>query len=674
VIASTVDQIGSRLLIQGYGVSASMRPVYAGLAGNDILLLLDEVHLSQPFKQTLERLGRLRERFSEDGIPKRFHFAFLSATPGNIEGQRFGLQDTELALGSKLGPRLHAKKPTRLLEASGRDDLANKIAGHARALSSRHHLIGAIVNRVDTALQVFELLKRIADGKADVVLLTGRMRPLDRDDVVAENESRIFADKRVRSDEEQPLIVVGTQCIEAGADFDFDAMVTESASFDSLRQRFGRVNRLGNYVDAEGKSKAEGIIVHDVEANVAKRDRNGKVERKNGQPVMIDGDPIYGDTIVRTVKWLNSQVDISGRKAGKNRKRGQPETLRTVDFGTRSLLDAPNELLTPKAAAPALLPAYFDLWSQTAPEPFVVPEPSLFLHGPQRGPEDVNVIWRADVDERDFDSGELEDIVSAVAAVRPTSLEAVSLPFTIARQWLAGRTNATHEESDVEGQAQGSEDEEPLGTGRRALGWYGDKSEIVDALTLRPGQTLIVPVTYGGIDPASKSFNPNSGVEVHDLAERASFLARGRPVLRLHSPVLAGLGLDADQEDSTAVRRHLAATALNLKGWMRLWAQRIAGGRKTFAVALQRDAEGWTVILGEKVKPGHQGQSASGGSIPVRMEEQTDTTTDDEDSYYVGSEITLDRHTNNVESLVRGYARRLGISDALAADLSLAAW
>lgn len=640
VIASTVDQLGSRLLIQGYGVSPGMRPVHAGLAGNDILILLDEVHLSQPFRQTLERLAALRERFRQNGLPRRFQFAFLSATPGKGDEGRFPEDPTVIGSDPKLQPRLNAKKPARIVQVSGREKVAEQVASEASELIKRHHVVAAVVNRVDTALTVFATLRKALDEDTDVLLLTGRMRPLDRDDVLAAFRARIMAGARVRTADETKLIVVGTQCIEAGADFDFDAMVTESASFDGLRQRFGRVDRLGEYRNAEGSGKAEGVIVHD------------KDEKD---------DPIYQTAISATVKWLRSNLDSK---------------LETVEFGSRSLLDAPPELQAPKESAPTLLPAYLDLWSQTAPEPFAVPEPGLFLHGPRSGPEDVQVVWRADLDEAAFESQTLSNLVAAVAVVRPSSLEAISLPFVTVRRWLGQTTGALAGTADLEVKKDGAEDKDPRPGGRRALRWRGDKSEIVDAYKVRPGDTLVVPSCYGGIDSASRCFDPSAAEEVPDLAERASLMGRGRPVLRLHPRVLAGLELTVDRDDPKASRNELAMLAGSIGGWKGTWARWLGQSRKVLTVPWSDGGgEGWAVLSGERVNSKRLRDALNAEERDrASIEDGVELTTDDEDSPYAGSEVELNVHSGHVEQRARDYATRLWLSNELAEDLALAAW
>ncbi len=634
VIASTVDQLGSRLLVRGYGVSPEMRPVHAGLTGNDMLILLDEVHLSEPFRQTLEALESLRERFAGNGLPRRFQFAFLSATPGESTDEPFRLTEDDLAPASALGPRLYATKPASIETVSGRGALAASVARSTARFLEKHTVVATVVNRVDTALEVFASLKKSLDG--DVVLLTGRMRPLDRDDVLSEFRPRIATGSRTHAVDERRLVVVGTQCIEAGADFDFDALVTESASFDGLRQRFGRVDRLGEYKDAHGAGRAEGVIIHD------------RQERS---------DPIYEDRIAETVKWLNGRT-------GKNK---------TADFGSMSLLDAPLRLSAPSVSAPMLMPAYLDLWSQTSPEPFAVPEPGLFLHGLRVGPADVQVIWRVDLDEDTLTSQHESNVVAAIAAVRPSSLEAISLPFGVARRWLAQEVDVLTGTADLEITDEGVE---PKAGGRRAVRWLGKRSQIVDASSIRPGDTLVVPSSYGGIDAASRCFNPDAKGDVHDFAERASLMSRGRALLRLHPRVLAGLNLDLDHEDPESARGQVKALASELTGWKRVWAESIGNGRKAHAAPWDDvDTTGSVVLEGQRVKAELLTEALDAErQDPTSVEDGTQLTTDDDTSLHTGTEVRLDVHTRDVEERVRGYAQRLGLREELASDLSLAAW
>lgn len=209
IIASTVDQVGSRMLMQGYGVSQGMKPVHAGLLANDVLLLLDEVHLSEPFRQTLDQLARLRRRFSNNGLPKRFFHVLLSATPGPTTAPPFALLEEEKRPESPLGPRLHASKPVRLVEVEDRAALENECVARAAGLLERHRTIAVVVNRVESARKIAQQLERSLGGEASVTLLTGRMRPLDRDEILRELRPSVQAG-RERNNQLPKRVVVGT--------------------------------------------------------------------------------------------------------------------------------------------------------------------------------------------------------------------------------------------------------------------------------------------------------------------------------------------------------------------------------------------------------------------------------------------------------------------------------
>jgi len=262
VIVSTVDQVGSRLLFRGYGVSKSMHPIHASLVGVDSLIILDEAHISRPFAETLRNI----EMFQKEKDKKWFSVKIaepitvvkMSATPYVLsDSKSFGLQEEDLQ-NELLKRRLSCSKITKLVEvkkssksiAEANENLSDKLKEEAMDIMNNprgegNQVIGVIANSVIVARMTFEKIRKgIRDKSADAVLLIGRVRPYERDILMQEYLPMIIAG-RGRSVNTKPLFVVATQTIEVGADIDFDALVTENASLDALQQRFGRLNRLG---------------------------------------------------------------------------------------------------------------------------------------------------------------------------------------------------------------------------------------------------------------------------------------------------------------------------------------------------------------------------------------------------------------------------------------------
>ena len=267
-----------------------------------------------------------------------------------------------------------------------------EMATRARSAYGVGKDLGHVANTVRTALEWF---RKAAKAKAawrrgvaperERFLVTGRMRPLDRRKTLDAVETRLEG--------REPTPVVATQCIEACVDWDFDAMISECASWDALVQRMGRVNRRGER--------------HDAECFILQAQRTFK-----GPDTGEKTCPVYREHEIRTAGWLED---------------GSP-----IRRAPGSMPEAPEDCVRPPTSAPVLTPDYLDLWSRNRADGPAF-DVSVFLHG-VRQERDVQVVWR-DLDiarDRSF-------LKPLLKALPPSSLEAVSVPLRELRRWLGDR-------------------------------------------------------------------------------------------------------------------------------------------------------------------------------------------------------------------------------------------
>lgn len=650
ILCSTVDQVGSRLLFRGYGVSDRMKPVHAGLLGVGNLILLDEAHLAEPFRQTLDTV---RELGRAD-----IKVALLSATPGRVSGRPFELssEDREHA---ELRRRIEVRKSAEL-KGPVRGDMnavAIEFAVGAREMADRLRqreiapaVIGVVVNRVALAREVFNILR--GDDATDVILLIGRSRSVDRDSVAdtlapfrtGAKQSRALA---------RSLFIVATQCIEVGVDLDLDGLVTQAAALDALRQRFGRLNRAGRPIHAEGS-----IIA--VAEDVAKK----------------GDDPVYGDRIRLTWDALGAVAEHG-----------------VVDFGIEALPERLAEsginlsdLASERSNAPILMPAYLDLWSQTSPRPVADPEIALFLHGSSRCSAGVSIVWRSDISQSDLSDGATVDLKELIRLVPPRAAEAVELPLWVAHMWLRNEKGNQADVSDA------TERERDLPTerhnrvpSRRALRWAGHGHPdtcIVNANELRAGDLVIVPADYGGCDVFG--WAPDSSLSVVDVADEAARPFWGRRCAVRIAPDIAGSKEAWDRISGVLASEELRNVELLDRLVAAMPHRTVEGGERIDSlhrsVQSQLDAlgrargrvdvhypyaggrTGGAILIAERGVVGDTGEHASGP-----------TTEDDLASHTSSKPVILDEHGCRVARFATAYAETLGLDD-IVADLGLAAY
>ncbi|MCL2090400.1 MAG: type I-U CRISPR-associated helicase/endonuclease Cas3 [Micrococcales bacterium] len=539
VVLGTVDQVGSRLFFRGYGASPRRAPIDAAFVGTDSLLLLDEAHLSRALLRTV-RSAQERDAL---GVPvPGLDVVQLSAT-GDKAPDAWGFDldvDAHRAVGTAWR-RLTAPKILRCLEAPKSTERAMVDA----ALESVHALTSLggwpptvliVCNTVDRARAVHaELQARKSARKdsldADCELLIGRCRGVSKGDV-QRRVLELFGSKRARAD--RPAVLVATQTVEVGVNLDVDALVTESASWDALVQRFGRLDRLGDLGGRIPGGTATVVVVHDGRA---------------------DG-PVYGqprdNTWRRLVEMSSEGLDVS------------PLNCRELVLpGDNDLPD--GGFVRRAGESPVLMAPILDAWVQTAPIPMVDPPVQPFLHGFDSGSAAVQVAWRDRLVEPDLASEDDVEVFVVIAdslltAVPVRADEIVEVPFVAVRRWMNGEAPgvvADIEAADGDPLVRSKAGREPF----RALVWRADDTgdqrsnpsgawRWIGAGELRPGDQVVVPCQRGGHDQFG--WAPAEPL-VADVSEPASFSRRrGAGVLWLDDKLADRLHLGDEACDRLA--------------------------------------------------------------------------------------------------------------------------
>ena len=392
LLIGTVDMIGSRLLFSGYGLGRRVRPFYAGLLGQDSLIVLDEAHLSPALARTLFDVEKMSRCPPDQLFPPKVMLMSATGRTGNPSRRIFGLEDGDLG-SSAVRRRYEAKKMLSLKDA-GRQDLASAIADQALAMSGRTLVY------VQAPSNAAFIATKLRAEKKPVVVLTGTMRGFERDrltrrtaQIERDGDSRdvpggnavprgpenakggaggigndIF-NAFISNDSglyEGDCYLVATSAGEVGVDIDADNMVCDLSTLDSLVQRLGRVNRSGGRV-----SKV--TVVHSDDVIRKSRSLSKQLEKT-----------------LALLKDLTNCVDPAGDKAYDASPRALSEIAEDRKEGTA----APGPCTQP------LAPDVVGMWSMTS---LYKPYPTRpAVHHWLRGHEEANipdtyVAWRDDV-------------------------------------------------------------------------------------------------------------------------------------------------------------------------------------------------------------------------------------------------------------------------------------
>ena len=460
LIIGTVDQIGSRLLFQGYGLGKWARPLHAALLGVDAWVCVDEAHLVPAFALTLRQM---REHASKPirtiagtalgGIFNKLPFwsTELSATPA------LPRPDADAVFQIAHEDRNDVAIADRLLAAESRvvsfhwisdgKKIAEELAKQAAGMATNGAAVAVFCRTVATAEKVSDILGKKTEFKDRVLTITGRLRGYERDRLKEHPLFSRFQGDRPRQDTSQLVaFLVGTAAAEVGLDADADAIVCDLASMPTLLQRLGRLDRRG-ILSKRAKDKGsplptmtvvdvkpDGLVSTSALDGIRKQlqDAGRSAEFLTGSPWRdaTTGDGIEGAIKSATWEIIRGEIDSPSATPPNS---WLAHNLAAIPFGP--------------VVVPPLTSAVLAQWAATTPHPsrFLPVHPWLYgLLPDSEGTPLVGVAFRVELDllqheelSDDTDStGLSSQVLDALHRFPPLRAELHFVPLSKVRDWL----------------------------------------------------------------------------------------------------------------------------------------------------------------------------------------------------------------------------------------------
>src|SRR5262249_33191041 len=137
--------------------------------------------------------------------------------------------------------RLTAKKTLTLHHVGAeKGAVAKRIAALAAGYKDNENTLLIFVRTLD---DVEDVQKQLEKTKREIILLTGTIRGKERDELLNKTSFKRFLKDSAPG---ETVYLICTSAGEVGIDISADHMVSDLSPYDSMAQRFGRVNRYGD--------------------------------------------------------------------------------------------------------------------------------------------------------------------------------------------------------------------------------------------------------------------------------------------------------------------------------------------------------------------------------------------------------------------------------------------